>query len=141
MINAVCYDRIKVLPLRFNAITHYLYRNDPYIFEQYGSSNVENARKKPLIIHYNGSVKPWAYKNAFLAKRWWHYVKMQDNWILEEYINPFIKRSIPPYCARVKEMVKLLTIKMGVYNVISSMYQKRSSLKNIIVSGSRTDSL
>ena len=129
VINVLCYDGIKVLPLRFNAITHYLYRKDPYVYEQYGSSNVENARNKPLIIHYNGSVKPWAYKNTYLAQRWWYYVKMQDNWILEEYINPFIKQSRPSFCARVKEMVKTLTIKMGVYNVISSTYQKRCSLK------------
>ena len=55
-INACCYDRIKLIPLKYNSL----------------NGGVKGG-KDTLIAHFTGSSKPWVNLNSPFAKKWWDY--------------------------------------------------------------------
>ncbi len=122
-INSVFYDQIKILPVRFNAISQYLYDQEEDSITQYGLSNLLDARKRPLIIHYIGKFKPWACNGTILASRWWKYVRMQDRSIQTDLIRPFIRSSKLSAKERVYEAVKTATKRLRIYKAAKLIYQ------------------
>ena len=123
-INAICYGSIKTLPLRYNAINHHVF--DPFEdnVSQYGRAGIREERRDPLIIHYTGIYKPWAYKATRFGDRWWNYVKMQDEEVMRRHIRPFIKASKLPFRAVARERVKDITKKLGIYLTVCDLYQR-----------------
>lgn len=117
-INAVCYDKIKVLPLKYNAINWYLYDETMDNIENYGLSNIREARKEPLIIHYIVSPKPWSCKDIPMAKAWWKYANMQDDDVIKDYIAPYIKEHKLPLRVRIKEKIRKIIIALGLYTTV-----------------------
>lgn len=51
-INAIFYGKIKILPLKFNAINLRLNDDTADSIEQYGISSILEARRDPIIVHY-----------------------------------------------------------------------------------------
>ena len=96
VINAVCYEGIKMLPLRFNVMPQVFFFSNSELYGKYGKKEVTEARKKPVVIHYIGDTKSWSYRRHYLAGKWWKYVKMQDETTMREYIAPFIESHKKP---------------------------------------------
>lgn len=75
IINYVCKDRIKYIPLKYNYNLHFykykkLLKNCPV----YSQKEYREAQKKPTIFHYTLS-KPWKDKNVEKRKLWLSYFK------------------------------------------------------------------
>lgn len=122
-INSVFYGRIKILPIRYNALNWYLDDKNEDNLKQYGRVNIREARKKPLIIHYIGRRKPWNCKDIPYAKVWWKYVQMQDDEIIRDYVRPFMKKSKLPLRYTIKETAKKITKKLGIYGTVRCIYK------------------
>ena len=106
VINLVCYGHIRLLPIRFNAATPYIYckhRNYSYYYGVHREEEFTRARKDPLIVHYVGHRKPWAYRTQYGGHHWWKYADMQDDRVKREYIRPFAAGSKGPFRERVNE--------------------------------------
>ena len=75
IINYVCKDKIKYIPLKYNYNLHFyryadLLKGDPiYSMEEY-----ENAEKNPAIFHYTLE-KPWKTDTLHRQKLWFDYKK------------------------------------------------------------------
>ncbi len=117
-INSVLYEAIKILPLKFNTMARDIYRKDQKFEQTYGKKNIEEARKKPVIIHYITQRKPWSYKAAPLAGEWWKYVRMQDADTIREYVRPFLKAHRLPFKLAVKERVKEVLKRLEIFYAI-----------------------
>ncbi len=82
IINIVCFDGIRHLPLRFNLMTKY----GPKSFEEFWSrpaprlvwtkEEYEEALRSPVVIHFADKRKPWVDASADFAERWWHYASL-----------------------------------------------------------------
>ena len=72
VLNAVLYDKIKLLPLRYNFQTGFIYKNS--VLEDQIINKVQECMYTPIVIHYTGPNKPW-YKNCKhpYKKRFLHY--------------------------------------------------------------------
>ena len=78
IINITCYDRIELLPLKYNvwASQGRVYLDKMIANKRCTLEEVEEATNEPCIVHYAGK-KPWdtiAYNRAGLAGLWWKYV-------------------------------------------------------------------
>lgn len=80
IINICCYGKIKFIPLKFNAMTTRLYGNDELLLKVYSRTELDEARKNPIIIHYADKEKPWNNMGCVLASRWWYALKETPMW-------------------------------------------------------------
>lgn len=82
IINIVCYDRIRHLPLRFNLMTKYGPKNveefwsRPAVQRVWSRDEYDEAMSSPVIIHFADKRKPWVDVSADFAERWWQYAAM-----------------------------------------------------------------
>ncbi|MFE6507334.1 glycosyltransferase family 8 protein [Nocardioides sp. NPDC057767] len=82
IINIVCYDRIRHLPLRFNLMTKYGPKNveefwsRPAVRRVWSRDEYDEAMSSPVIIHFADKRKPWMDVSADFADRWWQYAAM-----------------------------------------------------------------
>ena len=128
VINATFHDRIKILPVRFNAINFYVYDHLPETISEYGKLNILEANKNPLIIHFDGDCKPWTARGTILSGKWRKYVRLQDKDVQREYFKPFIKASQLPLRRRIWVLIISITLKMRIYRVMVNIYR---SLKHV----------
>ncbi|MDR2590993.1 MAG: glycosyltransferase family 8 protein [Oscillospiraceae bacterium] len=72
VLNKVCYNRITLLPLRFN-VCFYLAVSKGDLESYYSPIEVEDALNNPVIIHYAGGIKPWNSSDdyALLSHLWY----------------------------------------------------------------------
>lgn len=133
VINVVFYDRIKILPVRFNSINDHMY--NPDMFLQYGIQNIKEARKNPLIVHYTGKYKPWVCRETILAQKWWKYVRMQERKIKKAYISPFVKSHKLPWKESMKVTIRSVTMRMGIYKATREMYHRFKGAADSLRSG------
>ena len=79
-INAVCYDKIKILPFKYNVIAKYLvdklgkYEFIPKAIKCYSFKECNEAKDNPVIIHYADKKKPWKEITPHYSK-WWKYAE------------------------------------------------------------------
>jgi len=79
IINISCYEAIRQLPLKFNVMTKYLrisggqITSDDIGASVYDKNEIDEAIRKPAIIHYADKIKPWDSTTAVFAERWRHY--------------------------------------------------------------------
>ena len=70
VLNAVLYDKIKLLPLRYNFQTGFIYKN--VVLEDQIINEVQECMYTPIVVHYTGPNKPWykicdhPYRRRFL---------------------------------------------------------------------------
>lgn len=78
ILNAVCFGKIKHLPLKYNAMTGKTvfslkhYNSNPIIRKCYTKEEWREAGNNPVIIHYTWK-KPWNILNRKFADQWWYY--------------------------------------------------------------------
>ena len=123
VINSVCYGRIKLLPIKYNAMTSHLSKKDHETMEEYGHENLAEAMKNPIVVHYTGSRKPWSYWSEIKADLWWNYYEMQNSEIKRKYLDPFIREVKLPIALYIKELVRDLTIRLGIYEPVRALKQ------------------
>lgn len=79
VINLVCYNQIRILPLENNLMTKYLRQNNNNISiidpakSVYSPNEIDIALKNPLIIHYADKIKPWVNSNVVFSNIWFDY--------------------------------------------------------------------
>lgn len=80
VINIVFYDKIKLLPLKYDFLTKYapfdssnLQYNYAKLVSIYGVKEIMEAVESPVIIHFAGKIKPWNDEKAYMADAWWKY--------------------------------------------------------------------
>lgn len=120
-INIVLYNRIKLLPLKYNVLAMNFFSLDVGFYNLYGEKNILEAREDPFILHYITDMKPWRYRDSVMSEKWWKYVKMQDKNIYCEYIRPFLKTHRPPFIEWVKDRVRYFLKRHGMYKTIKSL--------------------
>ena len=90
ILNAACYGHIKVLPLKYNAMTKYnVGIKDEYdriecLHICYTREEWNEACETPVIIHYADRWKPWQDLRGIFVQEWWKYIK-----VLNQYIDCF----------------------------------------------------
>ena len=71
-VNACCFDKIKILPPKYNCMQHFINKN--YCVSFYGKDQNDEAFNDPVVIHYAASfLKPWKNTNVLFAEKWWDY--------------------------------------------------------------------
>ena len=89
IINSCCYGKIKIIPLKYNAMAPHL--NDITLHPQsknalfYGK-NFDAALNDPTIIHYTGP-KPWVCYDTFFGEKWWYYANKSGLLNNDNFIN------------------------------------------------------
>ena len=80
ILNITCQGAIAYLPLKYNCLAYMTDEDyDKCINEGvYSAQECEEARKKPVIIHYAGD-KPWKRYDTNLGGLWWEYVNAQSD--------------------------------------------------------------
>lgn len=72
-INSVCYNKILILPLKYNCMAHCI--RNPKCKNLYSKSELAEAQKSLQIIHYTAG-KPWSKPySALFAEVWWKYAE------------------------------------------------------------------
>ena len=96
IINYVCKDKIKYIPLKYNYNLHFykykkLLKNDPV----YSNNEYKSAEKKPVIFHYTLE-KPWKIKGLQKSNLWFKYLKKspyKDTKLKLTSNNPFFQND------------------------------------------------
>ena len=77
VLNAACYGKIRHLPFRCNVLTPHLFGEENMLRRRFADySELLEARRNPLIIHYADKVKPWDRPESLWAERWWRYARL-----------------------------------------------------------------
>ena len=80
ILNIVSVNKIRLLPIKYNFMTKY-YKWAP---ERFGAlaaeSEVIDAKKNPIVIHYADKVKPWNNMHSALARNWWDVALSDHCW-------------------------------------------------------------
>lgn len=80
ILNCACYDRIKMLPLKYNVMNKYKvsqvenFDTDPCLPLCYTREEWEEAGREPVIIHFADRWKPWDDMAGDMAEKWWEEV-------------------------------------------------------------------
>ena len=75
IMNIVCYDKIKLLPLKFNVMTKIINLEKLMIENNiFKYIDLKIAKEQPIIIHYAAPEKPWNANVIYFAD-WWEYAK------------------------------------------------------------------
>lgn len=61
VINVACFDHIRLLPPKFNAMPPLYARSEKALARVYGMANVKEGKNNPAIIHFANQFKPWMY--------------------------------------------------------------------------------
>lgn len=77
ILNSACAPEIKLLSPIYNLMTMFPLDNGGYdkndtIRKCFGKHEWEEAIKKPVIIHYASSKKPWINNQIYFADYWWN---------------------------------------------------------------------
>lgn len=78
ILNIVCFGRIKLLPLKYNAMNKLLNPTDRKLVldkRLYLPYEFQNAFSDPVIIHYCDSKKPWNSEDCTLINNWREYAE------------------------------------------------------------------
>ena len=90
VINKVCYNKSKIVELKYNVMTSELKHLDADLTVPYSEQEQKEVKENPVIIHYVSS-KPWKDKEVIFANWWWDYAKKSVYW--KELLFEFNKRN------------------------------------------------
>lgn len=102
VLNVVCYNHILHIPFKYNVMTKYLpvKNNRRYNYnllkEVYGETNLNEAEKGPIVIHYaNVGEKPWNMR-IIKDSYWWKYARLSPwrGYLILSFIKNYILRYL-----------------------------------------------
>ena len=70
-LNVCCFDKIKILPLKYNFMEIFIAETNCLHFYRQPQSN--EAFNNLVVIHYASNQKPWKNFDALFAEKWWKY--------------------------------------------------------------------
>ncbi len=74
VLNICCYNRIRLLPLKYNIYNTAFNMSEEMLLERYEKREIQDALSNPAIIHYPGEyAKPWNNLRCVKGKEWWNY--------------------------------------------------------------------
>ena len=79
VLNAVLYDKIKLLPLKYNFQTGFLFKNF-YHFDDNIKKEIEVSVEEPTIIHYTTIKKPWIKRCQHPFRNYFHFYRKKSLW-------------------------------------------------------------
>jgi lipopolysaccharide biosynthesis glycosyltransferase len=89
IINIVCKDRIKILPLQYcytqNSFS-LIFTNKSLLRKRFSETEINNALKESIILHYEGPNKPWN-SYCFRYDIWWEYYRKSIFFDAQFYFN------------------------------------------------------
>ncbi|MCP3966862.1 MAG: glycosyltransferase family 8 protein [Lentisphaerae bacterium] len=104
IMNAVTAGNWLRLPPKYNA-SHFLGDADNCFFNIWSQSEILEARKKPVVIHYIGRCKPWHYKCTYEVGKYFKYLEKtpwRDFKYTDKTILTFIKKYFLSYYGTIK---------------------------------------
>lgn len=119
IINIVCYNQIKLLPLRNNLMTKYFYlKNNAEIPDGcanyvYSKEEIKEALANPLIVHYADKAKPWGLYSGIKYSLWRKYEKI-----------------CPIFTSREKKKISII---LPIYNVEQYLAQCLTSIQQQVI--------
>lgn len=76
-LNSVINGRWEKVPLKFNQISSIFNEDFDDLYNCFSRKELQEARTKPVVIHYTGGSKPWHFRNSHPYKNYyWKYLKM-----------------------------------------------------------------
>lgn len=76
VLNICCYNRIKILPLKYNVYSNAFNMPLEMLLERFEEKDIQEAFEKPVIIHYPGEfAKPWNNPYCVKGEQWWKYAE------------------------------------------------------------------
>ena len=76
IINQLCYGYIKLLDFKYNFQAVNLSKeNIELINRLFSKTNILNAIRNPIVVHYNKAKKPWIFCDMPFADLWWNICK------------------------------------------------------------------
>ena len=75
LLNSACYNKIIILPPKYNAMVSILKENHPLLRELYKEEDIIEAKDSPYIINYSSKKKPWNSLGVYMEKYWWDIAK------------------------------------------------------------------
>lgn len=100
ILNAACHGKIRIIEYTYNVMTKYPLDDDNaynkifYLKRAYTKKEWNHGRKKPTIIHYADSRKPWNDVGSLYAEEWWKVVNyLPEDIALDVYRN-YIEETI-----------------------------------------------
>lgn len=82
ILNVACYGKIFVLPYKYNVMTAHIHLSKEFLNKYISDVELEEARKKPVIIHYATKEKPWDNLEIPMSKEWWRTALEGTTWYL-----------------------------------------------------------
>ena len=73
VINVACFNHIRLLPPKFNAMPPLYARSEKALGRIYGNTNVREGKQKPTIIHFASQCKPWLCSGLDGSASWEFY--------------------------------------------------------------------
>lgn len=74
VLNICCYNRIKLLPLKYNVYNTAFNMPVETLLERFNRFEIQEATSNPVIIHYPGEFsKPWNNIQCVKSREWWNY--------------------------------------------------------------------
>lgn len=128
ILNLSCYGKIKVIELKFNAMTKCNAIKDynlTYESSVYSEKEIRDAVNSPIIIHFADRVKPWNDRKSLWAEYWWGMVDSVKDEFAYRYINCFIDRyeklsTITKRKSLKQKFIRITQI-VGVYSTLKSL--------------------
>ena len=92
-INVVFDGGVNLIPPKYNHTRGLWIKDIRYPRAVYDGRELSEARKKPVIVHFTGRMKPWNCRHCPSKKRWMKYVNMQSKEFYEEFVTPFLEAN------------------------------------------------
>lgn len=70
IINIVSYNRIKLIPFKYNVQVYFLKEGYLELQQAIGDAEIKDVRENPVIIHYSKARKPWEYFDIAYGSEW-----------------------------------------------------------------------
>lgn len=90
-INVVFDGGVELIPPKYNHNRGLWIKDIRYPLGDYDRKELLEARKRPIIVHYTGHMKPWNCRYCPTKKRWMRYINMQSKEFREEFVTPFLE--------------------------------------------------
>lgn len=75
VINISCFNHIKILHPKYNAMPSLFRYNKGRLSNIYTVEEIDECRKRPVIVHYAERYKPWKFSGIDKSENWYVYYK------------------------------------------------------------------
>ena len=124
ILNSVCYNRVKYLPVEWNIEWQILFEfpdfKDLLPVKQY--ELFSRALSSPKIVHYASSIKPWLHPELTNAHYWWRYARKSPEY--EILLKSLVEQNIPKGFVYKKNKTKIRSELSRIARKIKKIYHK-----------------